>query len=200
MPKITEALSWSWNKYKENFLFFIVVILIFFGLSILSGILQGGLESQLGQAAGLIGFLFSLLRILMEIGYLNILLKFHDGKKPEYGDLFSYYPLFIKFFLNSIVVGFLIVVGFILLILPGIFLLVRLQFAAIMVADKGAGPIEATKKSWNLTRGHFWKLLGFDIVFVLLNILGALLLGIGLAVTIPVTTLSYAYIYRKLSK
>jgi uncharacterized membrane protein len=42
------------------------------------------------------------------------------------------------------------------------------------------------------------KLLGFGIVLGLVNILGAIVLLVGLLVSIPVTALAFFYVYRKL--
>jgi uncharacterized membrane protein len=43
------------------------------------------------------------------------------------------------------------------------------------------------------------KLLGFTLVMVGVNILGVMALLVGLLVSVPVTTLAYIYVYRKLS-
>lgn len=199
MPSVTEAIKWSWKIYKENFLFFIGVVLIFFGFSVVNGFLRGALQPQLGSAVGLIGLIFWLIHVLMELGYLSIALKFVDSKTPEISELFTHYPLFLNFLLTSLLSGLILLCGFVLLIIPGIYLLLRLQFAAMFVVDRAMGPIDSIKGSWNLTKGHLRKILLFDLAFVFLNILGAILLGIGLAVTLPITTLSYVYIYRKLA-
>ena len=44
---------------------------------------------------------------------------------------------------------------------------IRLMLTTPIAAVEKAGPIEMLTRSWNLTRGHFWRLLGFAILFAL---------------------------------
>ena len=74
-----------------------------------------------------------------------------------------------------------------------------IQFYKFLIVDKGdIGPIESLKESWKMTKGYAWNLFLFLILIALLNILGVILFGVGLFVTIPISLLSYAILYRKL--
>lgn len=77
------------------------------------------------------------------------------------------------------------------------YIALRYSMSRFEVLD-GACIVESLRKSTVITRGVKWKLLGFMIVAILLNILGALLLLVGLLVTIPVTMLAMAHVYTKL--
>jgi hypothetical protein len=44
---------------------------------------------------------------------------------------------------------------------------VRLMLMTPVAAVENAGPIAIIRRSWNLTAGHFWKLLGFLLLFLL---------------------------------
>jgi hypothetical protein len=55
---------------------------------------------------------------------------------------------------QAIVMGFGIVVGFVLLIIPGLILLARWSLAPALLIGKGMGAIDAMQRSWELTRGH----------------------------------------------
>lgn len=65
----------------------------------------------------------------------------------------------------SIVTVIAVLVGFIFLFVPGIFLAVCLAFAQVAVAVEDAGVIEALQRSWSLTKGHRLRLfvLGFIV-------------------------------------
>jgi uncharacterized membrane protein len=67
-----------------------------------------------------------------------------------------------------------------------------------VIVDRGLGPIDALKRSAAITHGARLALFGFAIVLMLLNIVGALALLIGLFVTIPISMVAMAYVYRKL--
>jgi uncharacterized membrane protein len=60
------------------------------------------------------------------------------------------------------------------------------------------GGVESLKASWEVTKGsrmHIFKLL---VVQFLILAAGALLIGVGLFIAIPVVMMSQAFVYRKL--
>ena len=193
-----EIFSFGWKKTKENFLFLLGILVIFALVSVLNGALQEAFRPQFGVLVFIIGIAFWLLNVLLELGYFKIVLKLIAGEKPTYRQLYEHYPLFLNFLLASILMGLIILGGFILLILPGIYLAVRLQFVPILVADKGLPPVDAVKAGWNLTKGRWLNVFVFDLLLIGLNILGVLALLVGLLVTIPMSSVSFAYFYRKL--
>jgi uncharacterized membrane protein len=60
------------------------------------------------------------------------------------------------------------------------------------------GPVEALKQSGALTQGAKWNLFLFGLLLCGVNLLGALVLLIGLFATIPTTMVATAYAYRRL--
>ena len=131
------------------------------------------------------------------MGLIKIVLEFVDGKKPKFSDLIYYKPV-VKYFVGTTIQGIITVVGFILLIIPGIIFSVRLQYVSYLIVDKDLGPVEAIKASWNITRGNTWNLFFFGILIGLINILGLLCLVVGLFITVPLSALASAFVYRKL--
>ncbi len=49
-----------------------------------------------------------------------------------------------------------------------IMLAVRFSVSTAAIVVDGCGPIAAIGRSWNLTRGNYWRVLGFWIAFALL--------------------------------
>ena len=137
--------------------------------------------------------------LLISMGTMKITLDFVDGKKGDYKDLYQQYPLLLKYIGASLLEGLIVVVGFIFLIIPGIYLAVKLNFASYAVIDKKVGPVEALKSSYEITNGNWWNLFLLGVVSVLITLAGALALLVGLFVAIPVVMLAYAYVYRKLA-
>lgn len=200
MPSYGEIFSFAFKKTKENFIFLFGLLVIFAVLSVLNSSIQQAFRQDLGVLVVFIGLAFSLVNVLLELGYLKIILKLIEGTKPSYKELYMHYPQFIDFLLAGIIAGLLIAGGLILLVLPGIYLAVRLQFTPLFVADKGLKPIEAVKGSWELTRGKWMKVFVFDLLLIGLNILGLLALVIGLLVTIPMSSIAFVHFYKNLSK
>lgn len=77
---------------------------------------------------------------------------------------------------------------------------VRLKLSTFAVVDGApdARPVQSVKAMWAMTRGNFWKLLGFMVVLGLINVLGAIVVLIGLLVTIPLSLVATAHVYRAL--
>lgn len=76
----------------------------------------------------------------------------------------------IKIVLSSILASLLSLVATIALIVPGIYVWIRLFFAKFCVVDHGHGPIKSLKCSWSLTRGaksDIWKISFIITAFVL---------------------------------
>lgn len=141
-----------------------------------------------------------IIQMIVSIGLTKIAIKFASNQKGEIKDLYNHYPLFFKYLAGSILTGIITVIGFILLIIPGIIFSLKLQFVSYLIIDKGMGPIEAIKRSWAMTKGNVWNLFLLSLITTGLNILGALALLIGLLWTIPTTSIATAYVYKKLSQ
>lgn len=68
----------------------------------------------------------------------------------------------------GIVVGLLTMIGFIILVIPGLFLTVSLLFTTVYIADEDEGFISAIRDSWSLTSGNRWRLFGLFLVVIVL--------------------------------
>ena len=197
---IKEAFSFGWKNATGRFWFFVGIVLIIFGVSVLPGIVFGWLAKLLDLpllsfVGRFIGQIFSL---IVGLGFLRIILDVHDGREVKTGQLFSEYRLFFKYLVGTILYSLIILVGLLLFIIPGIIWAIKFQFFTYALVDKKLGPIAALKESANFTRGVKWHLFVFDIFVVLINMLGFVLLFIGLFITIPLTALATVFIYRKL--
>ncbi|MCL5439210.1 MAG: DUF975 family protein [Patescibacteria group bacterium] len=202
-----EAIGYGWDKVKKNLRFFIVLIVIVFAVSFVPSFINSAMTASSREGGQIFPTIFSLiinlafwvLQTIIGIGLIKIYLKFIDGQKPKYSDLFSYYRLFFKYLIGSILSGLIVLAGFILLIVPGIIWSIKYQFTTYLIVDKDMSPVAALKKSGAITKGSKWNLFLFGLLLGLINILGVIALGVGLFITIPITMLATAYVYRKLS-
>jgi uncharacterized membrane protein len=183
-----ELLTFGWEKTKAHFPFLLSLVVGAFVI----GLITGGVPIVGDIIAGLV-----------TIAMISILLMIVDGHTPQYRDLlkpFQTYYVTLHYFIALILYVLAVIAGLILLILPGIYVAVRLQFFSYLVVDHGhMKGIDALKKSWEMTQGKFWKLFGWSIVLFFINLLGLLALGVGLLFTIPVTAVAYTKLYRTLA-
>ena len=193
---IQEALSVGWAAFKTRAGFFIVLLLLF---GILLFIPQFFIQQiKLPWLLGILSILFQLFQYFLTVGLIKISLAVAEDKNTQIGDLFSGGDVFVNYVLSSLLFILIIMGGIILLIIPGIIFSIIFQYYGYFIVDKKLGPIEALKASAALTKDVRWKLFGFGLVIALINLLGALLLGLGLFVTVPVSLVAYAYVYQKL--
>jgi len=69
------------------------------------------------------------------------------------------------YFLLSLICSVMIGFGLILILVPGLYLIGRLApFSAVLVAENRRNPLDAIRRTFALTKGHGWAILG--LVFV----------------------------------
>ncbi len=203
---IGECVRFGWDTFKKRAWFFVGVTLV---IVLISGVasqmtslpenvqtMQGGVMVA-AIAALVIGIVAG---ICIKMGTIVFLLKAHDNvESAQISDLWAPHP-FWKYVITGIATGVIVLVGLILLIVPGIIWALRFMFASYIVMDKGMNAQGALKESWRMTKGSTWKLLGLVLVIAGLNIVGALCLIVGLLVSIPVSSLAFIRAYRTLQK
>ncbi|SDH68830.1 YciC family protein [Pseudomonas panipatensis] len=108
-----------------------------------------------GMAAGLIFYPIYTASLLL---YLD---DFSDGREPRrIGELWrASLRLWPAFALLSALTSLLIFIGFSLMFLPGLYVMIKLAFAEVLLVRRGMGPIDAMRESFRLTGGHFFLLL-----------------------------------------
>jgi uncharacterized membrane protein len=184
-----ESIKYGWHKAKEN-----MEVVLFSTLLILA------VGSLTGTKLFLFGLMAVIFSIIIRIGYTKIFLRIHDGESPKFTEIFQEYRTFWRYLGTCILTLLSVIGGLILLIIPGIFWAIRFSFASIIIVDTKIGPVAAMKESYAITKGQFWHILGFWIVIGLFNLLGLILFGVGLLITVPVSALASIYVYRELSK
>jgi tRNA A-37 threonylcarbamoyl transferase component Bud32 len=103
-------------------------------------------------------------------------------------------------FLNLVLVGLvakaLTILGFICLIIPGIYLWVSWTFAIALVADRRMDFWPAMSLSRKVVSKHWWKFFWFLIVLALIHLAGLAFLYVGIFVAMPVCAAALAYAYE----
>lgn len=189
---ISESVKSAWGLFTKNWM-------VFLGAMVISFVIDNIPTAVLGNASQIGSLLSYLISIFFMAGMLRIMLNAVDGKTPKIAELFSEGKSYLKLLFTAILVNIAVIIGLIFLIIPGIYVGIRLFFALTLVVDKGLGPIEAIKESWRLTEGNIFHLLKLWLVFIGITILGILALIVGLLVAVPVATLLITIAYRKFS-
>lgn len=160
------------------------------------------------------------------LGTLTMLLLIFDrsGGLTVGGAIRRSFALLVPFVVASLIANLLIGAGLALFVIPGLYLIGRLTPLGAVIVAEGRGPIDAIRRTFDLTKGQGWAVLGFVIVifvagtilvFAISSVLGAILLlvagprvgaflllvisaALG-AVLTTVAVVAYAAIYRRLT-
>ncbi|PHS39369.1 MAG: hypothetical protein COB07_06340 [Sulfurovum sp.] len=130
------------------------------------------------------------------VGIIMLAINYSRGESIAFKDVFNYYHLTGKLALAGIFIYIMTVIGFILLILPGIYLSIAYVFALPLIVDKGMDVWEAMELSRKTVTQHWFKVFGLMFLLSLIMGLGALVFGIGLIWAIPLMFITlYGLLY-----
>lgn len=194
-----EAIRFAWTTTKNNFGFLIGVSVASLLISILPVLFEALVKGTSSTIAFIIYYIGSVvLGGMIEMGFTKISLKFYDKQKASFSDLFSCLHLLAKYIIGYILYLSLIIIGLVLLIIPGIIWAMKFYFFVYFIVDKGLGPVQALKRSSAITKDAKWDLFLFNLLLVGIVLLGLLSLLVGIFVALPIITLATAFVYRML--
>lgn len=184
---IQEVFSEAWVKTKKNFWFLLLLVI---ATMFISAVVED--YELLGVLIG----------IPLGISILTVSIVIANNHTPKYSDIFKSfdtYKITLNYVIASIIYFAIVAVGLLALIIPGIYLFIRLQFYKfLIIEDENKNPIDAIKESYKITEGNFWDLLFFMLVIVIMNLIAVIPLGLGLIITIPLTIVASAVLYKKI--
>lgn len=136
--------------------------------------------------------------IFLSLGATRIGLKLVSGEPAEVGMLFGEGSKLLRTIGASILFGLMVFVGFLLLIVPGIYLAIRFgQFQAAIV-DRDLGVLDSLGYSSDITNNNRMSLFGLAVLSMLIVLAGAIALCIGVIFAIPIVWLAGLTAYRSL--
>lgn len=198
---ISDIIRLSWQKVMQNIWFFIGLSLIILAVAMASEIFGAIVKQSKIDipviVSILIFFVFSVLQVIIKLGSIKIGLAFVDGRQSKILDLFNVKSVFWKYLMTALLYGLIIFGGLILFIIPGIIWGIKYSLFPYYVLE-GSEPMEALKKSGVATHGSKLNIFLLGFVLGVINLIGLLLAGVGLLVTIPIQMLAMAYVYRAL--
>ena len=194
---ISEVFGTSW-KYTKSQIW--VLAGLFIGYFILTMIISlFGMPAQGSLVGKIIVNLISLvISCVFALGYIKNLFQTLDGEEPQFSAYGQQSRKIVTYLIANLLFGIAVGIGTILLIIPGIYLYLRLQFFSMFIVEEDCGIIESLQKSWELTQGQIAPLLLLGLTMIGLILLGCILFFIGLFITIPLIYMMQCYAFRKL--
>ncbi|MEM7514759.1 MAG: hypothetical protein AAF388_27775, partial [Bacteroidota bacterium] len=118
-------------------------------------------------------------------GYFIVARKLANNEPVEFSDFFKGFEHITQLVLGNLVVTIFVIVGFILLVLPGIYLAIAYTFVTMVIVFEKIEFMKAMEVSRKVITKNWWNFLLMAFVFVGIVILGLLALGVGLLAAIP---------------
>ena len=192
---IQEAFGKAWDVFVADWRLFLVIqvctsLILFLAAFFADKVLEGTFTRLLADVLKL-G-----LQIIIGLGLMFVYLRVYDGIETEPLDMFDPLPLFWGYAGVMILYILGVGIGLVLLVIPGIVLASGWSLAHYIMIETNKNPVDALKESWALTEGHKLNISLFAVICFALNFVGMLAFGLGLLITLPLTGLAYAHVYR----
>jgi hypothetical protein len=169
--------------------------------AVITGVVSG-VSELIGDDASLVLFVWQLITSLLTLplfaGMLMIAIKRSVDIPTSTSMVFDYYPKTIPIFLLYLLMMAMITLGFILLVLPGVYLAFAYMLAIPLLVDKNMKLWEALETSRKAITPCWFRTFALCIVSSIIIAVSAIPLGIGLIWTIPFVGLVMAIVYRNL--
>lgn len=127
-----------------------------------------GLNAGLALLLGIAVLIFSLLQVIL-------IFRVAQGRRPDIAEIWGEFrQKGFRLFLLEIVMALLILVGLILLIVPGIILIWRFFLAPYILLDENTGIEESLRRSWRMTKSFAWPIYALILFGFVLSLSGIL--------------------------
>jgi len=196
---IQEALKYGWETFKAKAGFFIALTVVLGLITAVPDYIIGKLFEQGSVMRFVSELVLRLIGLFLGMITTRISLDLYDTGETDLSKISDLIPQFLPYLGGKILYGLIVLVGLVLLIVPGIIVSYMFLYVGYLIIDRQLGPIEALKESKVVTDGSKMNLFLFSLVIALINIVGVVCLLVGLLVTIPVTLMASVYVYRQLS-
>ena len=150
---------------------------------------------------------FFIVRLGFGIGFQKLALDIYDKRPVSIYTIFSCFRLIPKMFFATVLYVVIVLVGIVLLVIPGVYLGARFSLFSFYIIDHDASIINSLRYSWRETKNDFWGVLIPFIFFLFLFIPANFFIVIYIPILGSIyifiinilSVLVYTYIYRHLA-
>lgn len=199
---ILEVVKVGWaniDGVKTQFVAGIAVyVMVFFVLQFVLGFVfpQGTNENPNLLNQQIVGILSYPVLMPLMAGMMMMAIDYSRGEDIAFKTIFNYYHLTGKLALAGILIYIFTIIGFVLLMIPAIYVSVAYAFTIPLIVDKNMEVWEAMEHSRKTVTKHWFKVAGLMGLLTVVMFISALPFGLGLIWTVPlmfVTLYGLAY-------
>lgn len=197
---ISDSIHAAWQLFKEKWYVIYGLYLLPVALGIVYSMVLDGMGSDFTGATLVLMVAYIVVQMVVSMGLIKGYLNLVRGEAITVQMFKDMLPLLVNYLLGTLLMMLIVVVGFVLLIVPGIYLSLKYYFVPFLLIDKKMSPMEALRASAKMTEGIKWELVGLFGATIVLAYMGLLALLVGVFITAPVAGMSYVYFYEKALK
>jgi hypothetical protein len=166
----------SWQIYRQNFwVILAVVVVVWTPLELLSSYMDAFVfgEDDIRKSWKFAQFLENFFGIIATAGVIFIGLQAPTNSRATFGTSIAIgFKSWFRMWWTRFLFGLVVVIGLLLLVVPGIYLLVRLFLIEPIVVQERVSGLTAFRRSFTLTEGRFWVLFrtGLTLLFIVIAI------------------------------
>jgi uncharacterized membrane protein len=204
---VGDAIRYGWDRFKANKWTWIGGVLIAAVIQSVLNTLFGNRSTfrvdTFGQSLWTISWIIGSI-VTVVVGYLiNAALvrgALHevDGQRPRLGSFFRFTNVG-NVILASVLVGVLTAVGLILFLIPGLIVAFLSWWTLQFVIDRHDSATDGLRGSFRAISSQPGPVFLLALALIGINILGAIPLGLGLLITVPISAIASTYAYRVVS-
>ena len=204
-----DVISEAWGRINGNkgtiWAALLMYMAVLFVISLVLGPVLGtppapaeGVAATTSPGELLEQLLIALLVTPIWVGIIFVGVAIASDRPAKPTSIFSWYGKTVKLFITYFLMGLMIMLGMLLLVLPGIYLAVAYQLALPLVADKDLGPWEALETSRKAITHKWFTFFSLWVVAVLATMASMVLLGIPLIWVLPAVIVGLGIVYRNI--
>jgi uncharacterized membrane protein len=194
--RIGDVLKAAGEKQVGFKLAFFIAVGLYFLIGIPIAVAQAvTVGTGTGVASSLIDIFINILLYPLGLGFGLLGIRRALGKDTPVSTLWEPYSQFIPLIVMFVLMCVLIVAGFFLLILPGIYLAVAYSFAPYLIVEKNMGVWAALVTSRNAIPAYWWRYFGLMLILLLLCIVGTVPILIGLIWALPIMFIAIGEVF-----
>ena len=201
-PTVSACFEEAFSLIKKHFWMLILIIFVGVAIETPMWLMQQNKPSTEG-----LNISFSFLELIQVVYYFAIASIYSYGvihiftkvaRKTDFvfEETLLGFKTYSRAILSRLLVVLVVGLGFVLLLIPGIFLACRLIFVPYLIMDKKHKVVESLKLSFYMTRGYFWTILGMAILSFIIIMFGIVLFGVGILFSLVLVNTAFAVFYN----
>jgi len=200
---IGDVIKEAWGRVSGNKgTIWLAVLIYMVAFMVLSGVMSAFLGNTVdannspSPAGGLGHMLVTLLTTPLWVGITFVGVAIASDKPAKSASIVKWYGTIFRLFFTYLLMGLMILLGTVLLVLPGIYLMVAYQMALPLVADKNMKPWEALETSRKAITHKWFTFFGLYLVAAVAIMVSMMFLGIPMIWLLPTFVIASGILYR----